>query len=120
MVMHLISCISFDSYIKPQRRTVCPTKCSGCISFDSYIKPQPKGQKSCEMACCISFDSYIKPRPCAWSWWFFRVVYLLIPTSNHNIQVYDKERNLVVYLLIPTSNHNSYFTRTAPLELYIF
>ena len=84
MVMHLISCISFDSYIKPQPifnfifLHIC------CISFDSYIKPQPKGQKSCEMACCISFDSYIKPRPCAWSWWFFRVVYLLIPTSNHN------------------------------------
>ena len=34
--------------------------------------------------CCISFDSYIKPQRkrgwrCTW-----RVVYLLIPTSNHN------------------------------------
>ena len=34
----------------------------GCISFDSYIKPQPY------------FDTYVPTR----------VVYLLIPTSNHN------------------------------------
>ena len=34
---------------------------------------------------CISFDSYIKPQPTASLgrlWW---VVYLLIPTSNHNL-----------------------------------
>ncbi len=35
-----------------------------------------------------------------------KVVYLLIPTSNHNIQAYDIEALSVVYLLIPTSNHN--------------
>ena len=55
---------------------------------------------------CISFDSYIKPqlneRGCA----LRKVVYLLIPTSNHNMECYDLEHSYVVYLLIPTSNHN--------------
>ena len=34
--------------------------------------------------CCISFDSYIKPQQCACNRVPFLVVYLLIPTSNHN------------------------------------
>ena len=57
-----MSCISFDSYIKPQRRMVHTSLSAGCISFDSYIKPQ------------LAADTVIKEA----------VVYLLIPTSNHN------------------------------------
>ena len=34
------------------------------------------------------------------------VVYLLIPTSNHNVFTNDVVAQRVVYLLIPTSNHN--------------
>ena len=70
----------------------------GCISFDSYIKPQPsvRGLVTCES--CISFDSYIKPQ-------------LLIWTHFHN---------LVVYLLIPTSNHNWRMRIMSALVLYIF
>ena len=34
--------------------------------------------------CCISFDSYIKPQPTLKSVCLGWVVYLLIPTSNHN------------------------------------
>ena len=34
------------------------------------------------------------------------VVYLLIPTSNHNMFNLIKGDGNVVYLLIPTSNHN--------------
>ena len=57
---------------------------SGCISFDSYIKPQPYWQVGWSTDRCISFDSYIKPQPVD-SWkTCSSVVYLLIPTSNHN------------------------------------
>ena len=35
------------------------------------------------------------------------VVYLLIPTSNHNVKAFTKQIDIVVYLLIPTSNHNA-------------
>ena len=35
--------------------------------------------------CCISFDSYIKPQRYSAMVIFLSVVYLLIPTSNHNI-----------------------------------
>ena len=56
--------------------------------------------------CCISFDSYIKPQL---KWRYeesFYVVYLLIPTSNHNSVQSGNVLYYVVYLLIPTSNHN--------------
>ena len=35
-----------------------------------------------------------------------KVVYPLIPTSNHNFCFHQAEANCVVYPLIPTSNHN--------------
>ena len=47
---------------------------------------------------CISFDSYIKPQPRL-------IIYFL---------------GKVVYLLIPTSNHNNDASITINLELYIF
>ena len=55
-----------------------------CISFDSYIKPQPTGPAPARLSGCISFDSYIKPQPPIGEWCPSAVVYLLIPTSNHN------------------------------------
>ena len=57
---------------------------TGCISLYSYIKPQLEG---------------LEPLV---HW----VVYLYIPTSNHNIVFSVSPRKLVVYLYIPTSNHN--------------
>ncbi len=36
---------------------------------------------------CISFDSYIKPQPFVGVYTDFLVVYLLIPTSNHNAAI---------------------------------
>ena len=92
-------------------QTTTPVMCQlmlpGCISFDSYIKPQPTISslhhpnpalyifwflhqtttvgllRSAERGC-ISFDSYIKPQLRQPHWCRCRVVYLLIPTSNHN------------------------------------
>ena len=42
----IISCISFDSYIKPQHVAHDGVRLGRCISFDSYIKPQPGVQQS--------------------------------------------------------------------------
>ena len=58
----------------------------GCISFDSYIKPQLQIIKIIKKICCISFDSYIKPQLTKKIQFYTKVVYLLIPTSNHNLQ----------------------------------
>ena len=55
-----------------------------CISFDSYIKPQPHININMKSKCCISFDSYIKPQLIPATTVLKKVVYLLIPTSNHN------------------------------------
>ena len=55
-----------------------------CISFDSYIKPQLLLLIRKFIKSCISFDSYIKPQPFALDKLYRLVVYLLIPTSNHN------------------------------------
>ena len=55
---------------------------------------------------CISFDSYIKPQLDSCKVHFCPVVYLLTPTSNHNLQTVRQRVKEVVYLLTPTSNHN--------------
>ena len=156
-------CISFDSYIKPQRFVGSVRHRVRCISFDSYIKPQPSLRKWCSRCvvylliptsnhnvclspsnswmlyifwflhqtttsilsernwvCCISFDSYIKPQQCRFTCRFRLVVYLLIPTSNHNWSHEQPEVVYVVYLLIPTSNHNSHRNLfTAKVVVYL-
>ena len=99
-------CISFDSYIKPQRCGRQPLAERGCISFDSYIKPQLWFPKLSINEGCISFDSYIKPQPFVSFKFIVYVVYLLTPTSNHNGPFGLALGRGVVYLLTPTSNHN--------------
>ena len=69
---------------------------------------------------CISFDSYIKPQLEVADSLFKEVVYLLIPTSNHNLRDIHNHETAVVYLLIPTSNHNLPKTEMSDRVLYIF
>ena len=145
----MLSCISFDSYIKPQLYAVrlwelnvvyllIPTSNHNyCLAklchFLLYIfwflhqtttfsvqmsKVTPlyifwflHQTTTCSLhrsvwICCISFDSYIKPQLRHVRCENVPVVYLLIPTSNHNGNHLEKTNILVVYLLIPTSNHN--------------
>ena len=59
------------------------------------------------MRRCLSLDSYIKPQQRGRGARGLYVVYLLIPTSNHNVEGKQTWVGAVVYLLIPTSNHNS-------------
>ena len=122
-----ICCISFDSYIKPQLFIIhniffvvvyllIPTSNHNCLLSTAcaqmlYIfwflhQTTTLLIMSLTLVCCISFDSYIKPQPKEWLTILPLVVYLLIPTSNHNYLT-DPPYNVgVVYLLIPTSNHN--------------
>ena len=93
-----VRCISFDSYIKP-RRFLClcwmPVR---CISFDSYIKPQQKSVR-------ISL---------VW------VVYLLTPTSNHNITTtLDEYKALYIFWLLHQTTTLSADGRIG-FKLYIF
>ena len=70
--------------------------------------------------CCISLYSYIKPQLPAIADYLDPVVYLYIPTSNHNLLSAQKKPPTVVYLYIPTSNHNL-SGKVVPLSsLYIF
>ena len=55
-------CISFVSYIKPQLPVILICKRQGCISFVSYIKPQQTCHLYNNNRSCISFVSYIKPQ----------------------------------------------------------
>ena len=91
-----------------------------CISFDSYIKPQPRYAEWKTARGCISFDSYIKPQLTLTYSDEFVVVYLLIPTSNHNQTSVSATYGFVVYLLIPTSNHNWDVVGEFFFVLYIF
>ena len=85
-IISIQGCISFDSYIKPQRFLGRGLAKGRCISFDSYIKPQRGRTPLYRASRCISFDSYIKPQPWEQTNTTQNVVYLLIPTSNHNWQ----------------------------------
>ena len=91
-----------------------------CISFDSYIKPQLLSNNVETNFCCISFDPYIKPQREREIIVISYVVYLLIPTSNHNSIGISWSTAVVVYLLIPTSNHNYYSRGEVSNSLYIF
>ena len=78
----------------------------GCISSCSYIKPQPARKSSAYFCSCISSCSYIKPQRSNAFRRDIKVVYHLVPTSNHNRQCPPPPRRPVVYHLVPTSNHN--------------
>ena len=56
--------------------------------------------------CCLSVYSYIKPQHSLQPLLHRVVVYLSIPTSNHNLFPNILTTIFVVYLSIPTSNHN--------------
>ena len=98
-------CISFDSYIKPQLASeygpvtfvvylLIPTSnhnamLSANASWLLYIfwflhQTTTQPVNTYYFTCCISFDSYIKPQLCSEYGPVTFVVYLLIPTSNHN------------------------------------
>ena len=134
-------CISFDSYIKPQRRlfmrlaylvvylliptsnhnyaSAVPVK-EGLYIFWFLHQTTTLSVVHLLNVSCISFDSYIKPQPMLLVVWCVTVVYLLIPTSNHNWGLIIIQPSWVVYLLIPTSNHNWCGRVSWWFELYIF
>ena len=82
-----------------------------CISFDSYIKPQLLAADNHRRKCCISFDSYIKPQPRGALCFGILVVYLLIPTSNHNLM---SELRMINWLYI------FWFLHQTTTAFYIF
>ena len=137
----ILSCISFDSYIKPQLSDGCPsdtpvvyllipTSNHNVTDINGYSERLyifwflHQTTTSClppgSFLCCISFDSYIKPQLILMLKSRKLVVYLLIPTSNHNIKSIQSRNRIVVYLLIPTSNHNTANTQLGVEGLYIF
>ena len=134
-------CISFDSYIKPQLigeygtsslvvYLLIPTSNHNTRAINSAIyqlyifwflhQTTTLTIDYVIYGCCISFDSYIKPQLLGMYEGGKVVVYLLIPTSNHNKMLIESEGTYVVYLLIPTSNHNSRLGPIDVVKLYIF
>ena len=119
------SCLSLDSYIKPQHKPqllmiwdvvylLIPTSnhnraCAGTTLTRLFISWFLHQTTTCTalayvVVCCLSLDSYIKPQLSVSMIFRCWVVYLLIPTSNHNHELALVLRRVVVYLLIPTSN----------------
>ena len=115
-----VSCISFDSYIKPQPAGCIRWKSRSCISFDSYIKPQRLCCAPSLRRCCISFDSYIKPQLMSWSITIICVVYLLIPTSNHNDCATLLHTDVLYIFWFLHQTTTLWRTHWRKLKLYIF
>ena len=98
--------------------TLSPTL--SCISFDSYIKPQPLPPQGQRGKCCISFDSYIKPQLLGDLVHYKGVVYLLIPTSNHNSLKYCyKTLSLYIFWFLHQTTTSTRQIKSS-LQLYIF
>ena len=76
--------ISSCSYIKPQLVRFGTTFSERCLSSCSYIKPQLASRGRRPRGGCLSSCSYIKPQPATGFYGVGRVVYHLVPTSNHN------------------------------------
>ena len=91
-----------------------------CISLYSYIKPQPRTLergRRCVVYLYIPTSNHNRQ---AASKQDGKVVYLYIPTPNHNYEKYAHSVISVVYLYIPTPNHNFALVGGCPLTLYIF
>ena len=101
-----MGCICLYSYIKPQLTfaNLLLTYC--CICLYSYIKPQLDGAVCLSTWRCICLYSYIKPQLVIAAGAQLAVVYVSIPTSNHNSWLGWPLPMMVVYVSIPTSNHN--------------
>ena len=70
--------------------------------------------------CCISFDSYIKPQQNSFKSSNINVVYLLIPTSNHNLYLIRLcIRKLYIFWFLHQTT-TPYFNTSFEDELYIF
>ena len=103
--LNILGCISFDSYIKPQHNVFrlhqqevvylsIPTSNhnadiarltdKGLYIFRFLHQTTTQLKPLLQVLSCISFDSYIKPQPVALILSSKGVVYLSIPTSNHN------------------------------------
>ena len=91
-----------------------------CISFDSYIKPQPIGEYGVQSLRCISFDSYIKPQLAFRSLIYLHVVYLLTPTSNHNPSILRYCDTLLYIFWLLHQTTTAYFFTEKIARLYIF
>ena len=68
---------------------------------------------------CLSSCSYIKPQLAIKCTRSAKVVYHLVPTSNHNLNHSTIIGGEVVYHLVPTSNHNYLVARWAVTLLFI-
>ena len=77
----------FIFYILHQTTTcgIPPRARHCCLSFISYIKPQLLSAVHGIGHSCLSFISYIKPQLTFFDGVLRHVVYLLYPTSNHNL-----------------------------------
>ena len=76
-LLHIVCCISYYSYIKPQLLPLNATLSLSCISYYSYIKPQ------------LSIFPVLQ----------HCVVYRTIPTSNHNSTI-DVRINFMLYIVL--------------------
>ena len=83
LILSSTSCISFESYIKPQQ-LVSPNFGGKVVYLLNPTSNHNSEESNSVGNRCISFESYIKPQQSIRQIVLTKVVYLLNPTSNHN------------------------------------
>ena len=88
-----------------------------------FLHQTTTGKPPCwKLVCCISFDSYIKPQQAVHPVGNWYVVYLLIPTSNHNWLSVSIElfRLYIFWFLHQTTTGSAGIAESAPLYIFWF
>ena len=101
----LLSCSSFQFYIKPQRSPALPEFPPGCSSFQFYIKPQHGSPCLVILLRCSSFQFYIKPQHGRPLMEVDGVVPHSNSTSNHNsgCKTYQSRKLFLIPILHQTT-----------------
>ena len=101
-----ISCILYEFYIKPQRRSFKYYKASRCILYEFYIKPQHEIELTPEVIVVYYMNSTSNHNYLCRNSLTQFVVYYMNSTSNHNERCFKFIDQEVVYYMNSTSNHN--------------
>ena len=114
--------ISSCSYIKPQLVRFGTTFSERCLSSCSYIKPQLASRGRRPRGGCLSSCSYIKPQPATGFYGVGRVVYHLVPTSNHNSTLLPifAVALFIILFLHQTTTYGSASTSLGKLFIILF
>ena len=108
-ILHQTTTVGLDMFLIPLLYIFWILHQTTTVSYNSISFP-----------CCISFESYIKPQPALQRYKEIQVVYLLNPTSNHNlISMFVQDNKLYIFWILHQTT-TALVLLSTPTPLYTF